>query len=277
MGLLFPGLGQLCTGRPAEGALLLGLGVAELSAGGAVLALTDPPPDADRFASPGRTVLFVAVQDLWVYGVSRSTVDQALARGQLYAPPDELPGMLAAPFDPRVLRRPSVFAAILVLSAGGTALQWGLDTPTAFGGRPNLFGARPSEAVGYPLAAGMHGLLMSHVAVAEEIAFRGIVQSGAARATSETGGWLIGSAVFGPLHAANALLLPEEERLWYLAVAVPWITVTGSWLGLVYRWGDYSLTGPIAVHWWYNMLVSATAFAADPEENTFNATIRVRW
>ena len=118
---------------------------------------------------------------------------------------------------------------------------------------------------------------MSHVAVAEEIAFRGLVQSGAARATSELGGFAIGTAVFGPFHALNALVLPEEERLSYLAIGVPWITLTGSWLGLVYMWGDYRLGGPIAVHWWYNMLISAAAFAANPEDNLFRANIRLQW
>ena len=272
---LLPGVGPACTGRPAEGAFLIGLTAVEIGATGAVFAATDPPTANSR--STGRQVTLVALQDVLVYSWSRTSVDQALARGALYAPPDELPQMLAAPFDPRVLKRPAVFAGILALAGGGTALQYALDPPQHFWGRPNLFGATPTEALGYPLAAGMHGVLMSHVAVAEEIAFRGIIQSGAARWTNEVGGFAIGSAIFGPAHALNAVFLPPEERVGYLAVAVPWITLTGSWLGLVYMWGNYSLTGPIAMHWWYNMLVSATAFAANPQENLFSASVQMKW
>ena len=273
--VLFPGVSQLCNGRPEEGAFALSLGIAELGALGAVHMVTENPRPGQP-PVPARMAVGVALSDLWVYSVTRTSLDELLAARRMYAPPDELPQMLAAPFDPRVMKRPAVLGGILVLAAGGTALQWGLDTPTRFGGRPNLFGAYPSEALGYPVAGALHGVLMSHVAVTEETVFRGLIQSWAARRTDPMRGWLIGSAIFGPSHGFNAFFLPEEERLTYLAVAVPWITLTGSWLGLVYHWGDYSLGGPIAVHWWYNMLVSATAFAADPENNMFSASIRLR-
>jgi membrane protease YdiL (CAAX protease family) len=119
--------------------------------------------------------------------------------------------------------------------------------------------------------------LMQHVAIAEEVAFRGVVQSGLTRATNESAGWVWGSLIFGGSHAVNALFLPQEEVVPYLAISVPWITLTGSWLGLVYRWGDYSLTGPVAVHFWYNLIVSGAAFAADPEHHMFSASIQTRW
>lgn len=274
--LVAPGVAQFCTDRPAEGAFLLSATAAEFGALGATFAVTDPPAPGQP-PVPARTAVGIGLQNLWLYSLVRSSLDADLAAGKLYAPPDELPQMLAAPFDPRVLKRPAVLGGILVLAGGGTALQYALDRPMGFGGRPNLFGARPDERLGYPLAAGLHGVLMSHVATGEEVVFRGMIQSWAARSTTETGGWLIGSAIFGPIHATNAFFLEDDEVVPYLTIAVPWITLTGSWLGLVYRWGDYSLTGPIAVHWWYNMLVSATAFAADPENNLFSARIQLRW
>ncbi len=272
---ILPGVGQMCTGRVPEGVFLASLTAAEIGAGAAVLAVTDKPSGPTGIS--GRAVLFVAAQDVWVYSATKTLIDRSLSRKALYAPPDELTDLVVAPFDPRVLKRPAVFGGILALAAGATALQWGFQVPTRFGGRPNLFGAHPPEAVGYPLAAGLHGAVMTHVAIAEEVAFRGVIQSGIARETSEATGFVLGSLIFGPTHALNALLLPEDERVPYLAVAVPWITLTGSWLGLVYLWGNYSLTGPVAVHWWYNMLVSATAFAANPRDNAFSAQIRLRW
>lgn len=273
--LFLPGGNQLCTGRPREGAFLMGLGTVELAAGiGVLLAV---PPSNPEVVDNGRIVTLIAASNTFLYSSVRSTLDFQLAQRMLYVPADELPQMAAAPFDPRVLKRPAVFGGILVLGAAATALQFGLDPPTSFGGPTNVFGAQLDEGIGYPTQLGLHGLLMEHVAIGEEITFRGWIQSWAARNTTEVGGWAIGSMIFGPFHAFNALLLPEEEQLPYLLYAVPWITLTGSWLGLVYMWGDYTLTGPIAVHWWYNMIVSATAFAADPQNNLFSATIRLRW
>ena len=51
-----------------------------------------------------------------------------------------------------------------------------------------LFGTQLHDPVGYPLAGGIGVALFEHVAVAEEMAFRGVLQSGWARTMGETRG-----------------------------------------------------------------------------------------
>ena len=275
--LLAPGLGPYCSGRDAEAAALAIAGAVEGGLTAVAWTQLPAPTEADLFSAGGRMVPLVALQDLWVYSAMRPGLDRQLREGLPYTPADDLDHLLVAPFHRDVMKRPAVFGGILVLGGAATALQLSLSPPTQLGARPNLFGTYPPPAVGYPAGMLLSGGLMTHVAIAEEVAFRGLIQSGLVRATNETGGWALGSLVFGASHAVNVVAIPKEERLSYLTIAVPWITLTGSWMGLVYRWNDYSLTGPVATHFWYNVIVSGAAFAADPENHLFSARIAFRW
>ena len=94
-----------------------------------------------------------------------------------------------------------------------------------------------------------------------------------ARETDETSGWLGASLVFGVAHAPHSLALPAHQRERYLLIGVPAITMLGSFLGLSYRRHDYSLAPPVAIHFWYDLLLSATFFALDPGDNPLSAGI----
>ncbi|MBR9989929.1 MAG: CPBP family intramembrane metalloprotease, partial [Gemmatimonadetes bacterium] len=92
--------------------------------------------------------------------------------------------------------------------------------------------------LGYPLALATGVGLFQHVAIAEEIAFRGALQSGIARQSGETQGLIWSSVIFGLAHAPNALVLPAEDRARYLLVGIPFLTAAGGFLGWVYQRAD---------------------------------------
>jgi membrane protease YdiL (CAAX protease family) len=267
---LFPGIGQACQGKPREAAVLATLGAGELATG-VTVAASQP----DGVNHPGAGVPLIALQDVWVYSVIDARLDIERAQRLRYVPQDTLAELALAPWNPRVLARPDVWAGILGTTALAIGVTWlvdGIDATHA-GARPNLFGHTLSRRIGYPLAAGIGIGLFEHVAVAEETAFRGEIQSALARSFGETNGWLYGSLVFGGFHALNAVFVSSGDRVSYLTTSVPFITLVGSWLGLSYRWHHYSLAPSVAEHFWYDFLQSAVFFALDPQHSSLSATI----
>jgi membrane protease YdiL (CAAX protease family) len=179
-----------------------------------------------------------------------------------------------APFNANVLKRTDVWAGILAATAAGIAVSWALDDwPWRPRDKPRLFGIDYSQVAGYPIAGAIGIGIFEHVAIAEETVFRGYFQSGFARRHGEDRGWVYGSLLFGLLHAPNALFVDSSKRLKYLTLGVPFITLVGSYLGLTYRWSGYSLAPSTAVHFWYDLLVSAASFLADPQHNELSGRI----
>jgi membrane protease YdiL (CAAX protease family) len=270
-GLLFPGLAQLCTGRRAEGAVLMSLAAAEAAT--AIAVGTSSPQGVDH---PGAGLPLIALQDAWLYGVVDSVLDRQRALHLRYVPTERLSELALAPFNPKVLSRPDVWAGLLGMVSFGVAASVlaGEKLRTGhYGERPNIFGRQVAPAIGYPIGAAVGAALFEHVAIAEETTFRGWLQSDFSRSMGPTGGWIVGSLVFGGTHALNALLLPADERAAYLGIGVPAITVIGSYLGLTYRWHDYSLLSPVALHFWYDFLLSAVYFVADPTSSPLSASV----
>ena len=269
-GLVFPGLGSLCTGRTAEGVFFLGLGAAELGTGLAV-------GIKDTFANPGALVPLLAFADLFTAASIEGTLRDQRAARLPYTPQESLTEMFAAPFSLDVLRQTDVWAGILGTFAIGLAytqlFEGGLSTRHAFE-RPILFGRTVNTLPG-TLAAGAIGAgLFSHVAVAEEVAFRGMLQSGLVRRwNDEDRGWLMGSLIFGLFHASNALFLPNDQRVDYIVKGVPFITIIGAYLGWTYRNHGYGLSAPIAVHFWYDFLIEAAGFVLDPKNSPLSMAI----
>lgn len=274
LGLAFPGLGQLCHGKTAEGVTLATLGAAELGTAAGVAIHEDE--GLEGLEHPAAAVPLIGFQNLWIYGFADSVFEEQRAARLRYVPEDSLGELALAPFNARVLGETEVWLGTLVATALGVGLSAAVDesfdTDRA-GDDPNLFGHTFDAPVGYPLGAGVGVALFEHVAIGEEAAFRGLLQSHMARETDETSGWLGASIVFGVAHAPNALVLPQRQRARYLLIAVPAITVLGGYLGLVYRGHDYALAAPVAIHFWYDLLLSATFFALDPADNPLSAGV----
>lgn len=270
---LFPGIAQVCLGKPAEAAVLATIGAGELTTGIAVAVAQ--PAGIDH---PGAGVPLVAVQDTWLYSVADGQLDEQRARHLRYVPQDTLGELVLAPWNPRVLAQPDVALGILGMTALGVGVSLLVDESSDtghLGERPNLFGHTFSRGVGYPLAGAVGVGIFAHVSIAEETAFRGLIQSSLARAYGETQGWIWGSIVFGAFHATNALFLPSDQRAQYLLIGVPFITVVGSWLGASYRWHHYSLAPSVAEHFWYDFLESAVFFVLDPQHSPLSAGLTI--
>ena len=267
-GILLPGYVQLCRGRTGDGMLLAGLGVAELGAGIAAGA-------ASGFGSAAAGVPLLAFGDLLTGSVMDAILESQRAAALRFVPQESLGELIRAPFARDVLAEPMVWGGILGSLAAGIAVSRLIDGPpdtSGFGHRPVLFGHELNSAVGYPLAAAIGTTLFEHVAIAEETTFRGVLQSGWARSHGEDRGWIYGSIAFGAVHATNVFFIDPPQRLKYLAIGVPFITVLGSYLGLAYRWSGYSLAPPIALHFWYDLLLEAYGFALDPKHSPLALT-----
>jgi len=219
----------------------------------------------------------VALQDLWVYGLADTSIDRSLAAYNLYAPQDSMFELAVAPFNWEVVKRTDVWAGTLGMLALGIGVSALVDEELAsnFGDDANLFGEMFSPQTGYPIAGAAYAGLFTHVAIAEEALFRGMLQSSMARRSGETRGWIYSALLFGGAHSFNAIGLEGNERRDYLLYGVPFITTVGSYLGLSYRWNDYSLAPPVAIHFWYDFLLSASFFAMDPENSTLAAKVAI--
>src|SRR5205823_5792760 len=138
----------------------------------------------------------LAFSDLLVASTFDLILDSQRAERLVYTPPEGLPGPLGAPFDPRVLRDPLVWGGIAGSLAAGLLVSRIVDGPLdthGLGQEPIIFGARMHDAAGYPLAGALGTALFVQVAAAEEMAFRGVLQSGWARSSGETAGWAYAS------------------------------------------------------------------------------------
>ena len=271
-GLLFPGLGQFCQHRVAEGVVLTSLGAAEIgTAVGAAVA-------ADELSHPAVALPLISLQNLWIAGYGDALFVEQRAKRLRYVPHDTIGELAIAPFNPRVLSQVDVWLGLLGSLGAGLALSLALSdnvTTNKLGDDANIFGHEFEPAIGYPLAGGLGTALFAHVAVGEEILFRGMLQSEMARLNGPTEGWVGGSLVFGLAHMPNAFLLEAEQREDYLLYAVPFLTLVGGYLGLVYQWHDYSLAPPVALHFWYDLLLSGVAFALDPQDSALSARVTV--
>lgn len=284
LGWLFPGLAQLCLGKTTEGAVMAGLAGSEIGTAVAVGVETEYDADgdgeADPFQHPGVALPLAGVQDLWVYGLADGWITGALARRERFAPPDTAADLLAAPFNLEVMKRPAVWAGLAGALAVGLGVSFALSDDIdgdQVGDDPNLFGETVDARYGYPLGGLAAGTLFAHVAPAEEALFRGYIQSTSARTLGETPGWVAASLLFGLAHVPNMYGLPEEERDEYLLYGIPVITAAGFYLGWLYRSSDYSLAPSTALHFWYDFLLTATLFVADPQHSIFAPSVMFSW
>ena len=269
LGVLVPGYLQMCRGRTADGAVLAGFGVAEL--GGAITGTI-----TDGITSSAAGIPLLAFGDLITLSVMDIGLENQRALELKYVPQENLSELARAPFSFDVLKRPMVWGGIIGTLAAGLLVSRLVDGPITtegFGRRPVLFGHQVNSAIGYPAAAGIGVGIFEHVAIAEESAFRGVLQSTWAREYGEDRGFVYGSLAFGTLHASNIFFIDSSQRVKYLAVGVPFITLLGSYLGLVYRQSGYSLAPPVAIHFWYDFLVEAVGFAGDPK----NSPLALSW
>lgn len=262
LGFAYPGAGHFCTGRKAEGAVLTTLATAEI--GGATAG----------YFTRSRALTFTtgtAFGNTYIVGSVDPMLDKMRSAHMRFVPQDTLSELLVAPFNGRVLGKPEVWGGTLGMLAAGLAFSYALANRGAHyqpGATPRLFGGDVPPGLAYPAATLTYGGLFSHVAVGEEMLFRGLLQSSFARGCGEACGWALGSAVFGISHASNALTMSDpRQRERYLALGVPYLILAGQVLGGVYWKNRYSLAPSVAMHFWYDLLLSMVDFALEPRRS----------
>jgi membrane protease YdiL (CAAX protease family) len=266
--LLVPGYIQLCRGRTADGAVLLSLGTLEL--GGAIAGGITQGIDSNAFGVPA-----LMFGDLLTIGVMDAALENQRAMRLKYVPQENLRELAMAPFSGEVLKRPMVWGGIVGSVAAGLLVSRLVDGPMTskgLGQRPVIFGGELNSSVGYPAAAAIGVTVFEHVALAEEMTFRGLLQSTWSRDYGENRGLVYASLTFGLLHSTNIFFIDSSQRLSYLAVGVPFITALGGYLGVTYRASQYSLAPTVAIHFWYDFLVEAIGFLGDPKHSPLALT-----
>lgn len=277
LALLCPGCGHLYLDDRA-GFAYLGTTAALI---GSSLALLQGQ-DVD-LGEPSRSVrvplaipLFAAAQNLWFYSIFDAYRDARVARGDLgykhRISRESLGHLTTAPFRPEVLARPWVWGGVPLALGAGLAVSWLASRgepaearPTIFDVREvNVLGRRFSRGSGFAAGVAYYAALFAPVGVGEEALFRGVIQTELEERFGPWGGLAAASAIFGAVHALNFTEDPKTA-----AFALPLITVLGAGIGLAYNRTGHELETSVAMHFWYDFLLSAAAFAADPQHQPF--------
>jgi len=281
--LLCPGCGYFYLEQPGTAAAFLAPAVA-MGGTGIVLLLDkpelgnqeDPALEAD---DPIALQLLLATQNLWFYGMFASYRDgQAIRPDLVYRVPrshETLGDLASAPFRPSVLARPWVWAGVPLAVGGAIGLAVLLGSAseddrsrTLFdAGDVNFLGRRYDKGPGIALGELYYAALFVPVGVGEEALFRGVLQPALSERIGTTQGWVLSSFIFGAAHAPNF----TGESPGTAAAAIAYITAAGGYLGLASMRTSGGLATPVAIHFWYDFLISTVAFVADPEHQPFVA------
>jgi membrane protease YdiL (CAAX protease family) len=283
--VLCPGCGYFYLGRPERAGAFLGAAAGLLVAGYAV-AENSPvvvASDGNKSHDGGRAQpLLIAAQNLYFYGIYATYRDARLARGDLGArfpvAKETLPDLLLAPFNPHVLKSPWVWAGLPALLGAAVGASYVISHATSNhasvslrtlsdGGGVQFFGHHYGTPAGVALGETYNAGLFLPVAVGEESLFRGAVQAGLSESLGLWQGWALGSAIFGAAHTFN--FIGDENGVKEAAYAVPYLMLTGSYLGYLYVHSDFSLLRGVAVHFWYDFLLATIDFIEDPDHQPF--------
>jgi len=286
--LLCPGCGYFYLRQPLRAgaylgttAALLGAAVALVGDDGARLELgtRGGGPNTTPTTAPLAIPLLIGAQNLWFYGVFGAYRDARLARGDAgYTYPitrEGLDDLVTAPFRPRVLARPWFWAGLPLLLGAAVGFTALVDRDDLGGGMRRLgdpggvwfLGRRFGTKTGFALGEAYYGSLFLPVGVGEEALFRGALQPGMTETFGLWPGWAITSGIFGGVHAFN--FLGQDQGLTLAAKAVPFITVVGSYLGVVAIRTGYTLETSVALHFWYDFFLGTISFIADPDNQPF--------
>ncbi|HUS68915.1 MAG TPA: CPBP family glutamic-type intramembrane protease, partial [Kofleriaceae bacterium] len=285
LSLLCPGCGHFYLRRTGTGLLYLGTTVAMVGGSVALLSNNDEPGDALDPAGVDRDPedplvlpLIAGAQNLWFYGAFDAYRDARVMRGDRgyhrRITDESLPQLASAPFRPSVLARPWVWGVVPLAFGAGMGITYLVDrdsfedVPSIFDvDRVRFLGGEFSPGTGYALGSAYYASVFTTVAVGEEALFRGFLQTELTEAYGPWTGWAVASVIFGAVHILNFYQPGADPK--DALVAVPFITAVGSTLGLAYMKTDYRLETSVAMHFWYDFLLSAAAFAIDPENQPF--------
>lgn len=274
---LLPGGGAFYLDEPGTGAAYL-LGVVGMfgAAAGLLAGEFALEGGASSRKVPVGLVLGIAAQNLWFYSIFDAYRDARVLRNDAgYQHPitrESLDELVLAPFDPRVLKSPWVWGGVPIALGVGLGFSYLVDKESFDNAKTirdldkvNVFGHRFNRGTGFAAGSAYFVSMFAPVGVGEEALFRGVIQTEMEERLGPTWGLVAASAIFGSVHTFNFLQNDPKTAL----VAVPLISVVGSSLGLAYQHTGYKLKTSVAMHFWYDTLLSMAAFALDPEHQPF--------
>jgi len=279
--LLCPGCGHFYLHNNTAAATQL-IAAAGLLVGGTLLVGNDSV-NIDHPAGSTRAAVGFAMasvgQDLWFYSIFDAYRSARVMRDDAgYRHPitrETLPELATAPFRPSVLARPWVWGGVPLALGAALGLEYLFDrgSLTTHG---SIFDVRSVNVLGHtfqsrPLgfAAGeaYWAALFDPVGVGEEALFRGYLQTELEEQLGTYGGLAAASGIFGAFHVVN--FIGPGQDIKQAAFALPVIASVGAAAGLAYIHTGHKLETSVAMHFWYDFLLSTVAFAADPQNQPF--------
>ena len=279
--VLCPGCGQfyLHDSTAAEAQLIATAG---LLVGGQLLVGNDSVNVDHAAGSTGAAIGFAMAgvgQDLWFYSIFDAYRSARVLRDDAgYRHPitrETLPELASAPFRPSVLAQPWVWGGVSLALGTALGLEYLFDRGS-LSSRGSIFDVRSINVLGHtfqsrPLgfAAGeaYWAALFDPVGVGEEALFRGYLQTELEEQLGTYGGLAAASGIFGAFHVVN--FIGPGQDLKQAAFALPVIASVGAAAGLAYIHTGHKLETSVAMHFWYDFLLSTVAFAADPQNQPF--------
>lgn len=247
--LLLPGAGQMANGEWSAGGAQMGLAFV-LARQAQILQLSPDYLESDQRTDNANMLVHVnrtsyeadlyngALLNLSFYSSFAVYRDARAAMGnQGYSTPlprEGLADLAAAPFQWEHLRRATTWAPLLVV------LYLAAEPPTAqrYLYQPEGSLSRDDLRAGAFFQDGM-------VAVGEETFFRGVLNTGLSDSLGEGWGLVSSSALFGLAHQGS----PGQAT-------IAGASLFGLYLGLLQQENDYRLGQGVAIHFWWDFLVT---------------------
>jgi membrane protease YdiL (CAAX protease family) len=279
--LLCPGCGQFYLHNTTTAEVQL-VAAAGLLAGGQLLVGSDSVNVDHAAGSAGAAVGFAMAsigQDLWFYSIFDAYRTARVMRDDAgYRQPitrETLPELASAPFRPSVLSRPWVWGGVPLALGAALGLEYLFDRGS-LSSHGSIFDVRSinvlghtfqSRAVGFAGGEAYYAAIFDPVGVGEEALFRGYLQTELEEQLGTYGGLAAASGIFGAFHVVN--FIGPGQDIKQAAFALPVIASVGAAAGLAYIHTGHRLETSVAMHFWYDFLLSTVAFAADPQNQPF--------
>ncbi|MFP4131855.1 MAG: CPBP family intramembrane glutamic endopeptidase [Thiohalospira sp.] len=262
---LVPGLGQFINGEPAKGGFHLATWgtAADIAAyyrtrddyiepgdrhdeDELVITTNRTSERADLFGTVASSTRFYSAFDAY-----RQRRTMRGNRGYRTPISDEgFQDLARAPFEARYLSRPTTFVPMAIAASGlllSSEDSWVTRTQGGLTRHETAAMLMPRQGA---------------VALGEEAFFRGVLNNSFHHQFGPWWGTAASSVGFGLAHSGAGLSANAGVA-----------TAYGVYLGWLHRHNDYRLGENVAVHFWWNVLVSAAALRHDPDERT----AVVRW
>jgi hypothetical protein len=267
---LLPGVGQIANGDYAAGALQLGLTFALARQ---YVLLSDKPDylqPKERVDSRNNLILVnqttfegdlygTALTDLTFYSAFAAYRDARNARknsGYATPAPQESAGDLAvAPFRWEYLRRPTTFVPL-------AAALYFAATPAT----DQRYLYKPDRSISRDTLRNGAFLQSEMVAIGEEAFFRGFINNGLSDSLGAGWGLFLSSAFFGLAHEGIGGQASAGQA-----------TLFGLYLGWIQQRNDYDIREGVAIHFWWDFLVSLGMLQQRKDKKQEVQLLHVNW